>query len=454
MMKRYSINKRVLRTVFEIVVGTIVNMVLLFVVSYVLIFTGQLNTYGTDYNISLPNTISAKAITNQIKHTVFDYMLFDSNTGELISGRYQKQDLQYYRAVVDTGDSVNDGSILYTAYRTADFVLVVRKPTVPEFVNPSFRNISYNSVSYLLMVGLELLLITVSITRLLKEFTNNFRLIERIALNLGIPEADIDYKQTKMIEFNNILVKLYQKDGELMHLLAMEKKDKEDLSFQVAALAHDIKTPLTVLKGNIELLEMTKLDEKQRDFINSINHSIDVFEKYFNSMVDYSRLLIEDKDYQEDIYLSEFLDELSLEIQDIMLSEKIDFQIVNEVHTQVIKGNRLNLDRALINILSNAIRYCSGERKVILSIYEKSHFISFDIWNSGLSFTEDALKNAEKLFYTENKGRSDQHYGIGLSFAQKIAMRHQGKLVLLNPPKGGAQVNLLIKNIPEVTSKK
>ncbi len=93
------------------------------------------------------------------------------------------------------------------------------------------------------------------------------------------------------------------------------------MSFQVAALAHDIKTPLTVLKGNIELLEMTNLDEKQLDFMSSMNHSVGIFEKYFNSMVNYSRLLIEDKNYQEDIELSKFLDELSLECRDIMSSK-------------------------------------------------------------------------------------------------------------------------------------
>lgn len=446
-MKKYSINKRILRTIIEIVIGTIVNLFLLLVLSHILVLTGQLNTYGTDYNISVNDRKSTDSIKNQIDHTVFDYVLFDSKSGKLVSGKYQKQDLQHYKEVFDTGSSVSDGSILYTEYGDSNFTLVVRRPTIPEFVNPNFRHISYNSVSYLFFIGLELLLIFTSVIRLLKEFTKNFRLIEKISLNMGIPEMVIERKETEMLEFNNVLLTLYQKDEELTKLLEMEKKDKEDLSFQVAALAHDIKTPLTVLKGNIELLEMTDLDKKQLDFMSSMNHSVDILEKYFNSMVNYSRLLIEDKDYQEDIDLSEFLDELSLEFRDIITSKKIDFQIVNESQLEVIKGNRLNLDRALLNILSNALRYCSEEGEVVLSISESSNFVIFEIWNNGLPFTEEALKDGGKLFYTENKGRNDKHYGIGLSFAQKIAMRHQGQLVLSNPQKGGAQVTLLIKNL-------
>lgn len=446
MMKKYSINKRILRTALEIVFGTVVNVIMLLVLSYVLVFTGQLNTYGTDYHISISDSKSANSIKKQMDYSAFDYVLFDSKSSKLVSGKYQKQDLQHYKEVFDTGSSVIDGSILYTEYGDSNFTLVVRRPTIPEFVNPNFRHVSYNSVSYLFFIGIELLLIFTSVISLLKEFTKNFRLIEKISLNMGIPEMNIERKETEMLEFNNILLTLYQKDEELIKLLEMEKKDKEDLSFQVAALAHDIKTPLTVLKGNIELLEMTDLDEKQLDFVSSVNHSVGIFEKYFNSMVNYSRLLIEDKNYQEDIELSKFLDELSLECRDIMSSKRINFQIVNESHTKVIKGNRLNLDRALINILSNATRFCSEEGKVVLTISESSNFISFEIWNNGLPFTEEALKDGEKLFYTENKGRNDKHYGIGLSFAQKIAMRHQGQLVLSNPQNGGAQVTLLIKN--------
>ncbi|HGA1275762.1 TPA: sensor histidine kinase, partial [Streptococcus suis] len=141
MMKRYSINKRILRTVLEIVIGTVANVIMLLVLSYVLIFTGQLNTYGTDYHISISDSKSANGIKNQMDYSVFDYVLFDSDNGELVSGNYQKQDLQHYKEVFDTGSSVSEGSILFTKYENSDFILVIRRPTMPEFVNRNFRHI-------------------------------------------------------------------------------------------------------------------------------------------------------------------------------------------------------------------------------------------------------------------------------------------------------------------------
>ena len=176
-----------------------------------------------------------------------------------------------------------------------------------------------------------------------------------------------------------------------------------------------------------------------------MNNSIVIFERYFSSMIDYSRLLIEDKDYGEQIYLPDFLSDLSVEAKSVMNNAKVDFKIMNTTTLMFFKGNRFNLNRALINILANAARYSSGEKKVTLTIIEETEYINFGVWNNGLPFTEQSLLNADKLFYTENKGRNDKHYGLGLAFAKQVATRHFGELFLSNPDRGGAQVTLLIK---------
>ena len=75
-----------------------------------------------------------------------------------------------------------------------------------------------------------------------------------LALSAPLNSSDI-------AEFDTILTILSQKSDELAELIEKERNEKKDLSFQIAALAHDVKTPLTVIKGNLELLEMTSLTE-------------------------------------------------------------------------------------------------------------------------------------------------------------------------------------------------
>ncbi len=130
----------------------------------------------------------------------------------------------------------------------------------------------------------------------------------------------------------------------------------------------------------------------------------------------------------------------------LWLPKKVTFELTNSTSAKNFYGNQLNLNRALINILANAARYANAEKKVILSVKDTADFLIFEVWNSGSAFTPEALSNANKLFYTENFGRSSSHYGIGLSFAQKVAQKHEGRLVLTNPETGGAKVELYIKN--------
>lgn len=445
MIKKRSIRGRIIRTVLELVTGTLLSILLFFIFTYLLIFTGQLNVYGSKIEISVSNSSNLSDVAKAMDNSIFDYVVFNRKTGAIEEGNYQKKDFSTYREVFRKKDSISSESVYYGYYANSEFVLAVRQPMMPEFVNPNLRHISFNLFSYLFFLVVETILLIWSLTRLIKEFSRNFFLIQKIALNMGQSTFKDKNIPAQIQEFDEILSMLYQKDDELTSLLKFERREKKDLSFQVGALAHDVKTPLTVLKGNLELLELTDLTEQQKEFTRSMNNSIVIFERYFSSMIDYSRLLIEDKDYGEQIDLSEFLSELSVEAKSVMNNAKVDFKIINITKLVFFRGNRFNLNRALINILSNAARYSSGEKKVTLTIIEEIEYISFEVWNNGQPFSEQSLLNAEKLFYTENKGRDNKHYGLGLAFAKQVAARHLGKLILSNPGRGGAKVTLLIK---------
>lgn len=444
MTKTYSIRYRVGITVGEILIGIAILVIALLIIPYLLVFTKQLNIHGTSFDIVLGDKVSTEEITKQMDTLTFDYVLFNRKNGEVLNGNYQKTELSYYETVFEDKKPINVGTIDYKAYSNDRIVLVVRQPTLPEFVNPSLRKVSFNTLSIILFIVGTLSIVFISVTKLLREFAHDFRLIQKISLNMGSRDYKIERLTTKINEFNDILAMLYQKDDELTTLLEAERAEKKDLSFQVAALSHDVRTPLTVLKGNLELLEMTDLSNQQISFIGSINHSVSVFEKYFNSMITYSRLLIEERDYQEVIEVTEFMSGLQIEIQEIMHTEQVDFDMKNNLRITHFKGNRLNLERALINILVNAAQHAADVKQVSLTVKEEQDQLIFEIWNSGSRFSQQALNDANKLFFTEDNGRSSKHYGIGLSFAQGVAVRHQGKLQLLNPLKG-AQVNLIIR---------
>lgn len=71
------------------------------------------------------------------------------------------------------------GTIDYKAYSNDRIVLVVRQPTLPEFVNPSLRKVSFNTLSIILFIVGTLSIVFISVTKLLREFAHDFRLIQK-----------------------------------------------------------------------------------------------------------------------------------------------------------------------------------------------------------------------------------------------------------------------------------
>ncbi|GAB2025327.1 HAMP domain-containing sensor histidine kinase [Lactovum odontotermitis] len=444
MNRRYSITKRIYRAIAEIFIGVFLLFLFQLVFIFLLHLTGQLN-YAGEPNISFGQNASVSGIRREMKTRPYDYAVFDRNTGKLLAGRYVKTDLPEFETAFKKSRSIKRGLIDFNFFENRKLVFVLRSSQIPEVTSHSLRRFSVNNFSYIFMIAGLFLLIIYSATKLIREFVRNFRAVQTMSRQMGSSEQALKPEHSKIIEFDEVLSQLYTKGEELSTLIEAERTEKKDLSFQVAALSHDVKTPLTVLKGNIELLEMTELTVQQHDFVHSMKNSIKTFDNYFGAMVNYTRLLSDDGDYRETISFEGFMDGLLIEIEDLVKTYRVDFQLKITGQIETFHGNQVSLDRALINIFVNACHYAeAGDKQVTLVISEDMGHVIFEFWNNGRPFTESALKNAGKLFFTEDTGRSGKHYGVGLSFAQAVALKHGGALLLENPEMGGAKVTLTV----------
>lgn len=446
MGKKYSMRRRIWQAVIEIIIGTCLLILLLLGLTFFLRQIGQISGSET-IRLSLDSdNLTISDIEHDMKHYPYDYIIFDNETSKILGGHYVKSDVPSFVASKQSSHNITEGEITYTYSSNKHFSVVLRQNSMPEFTNHTLRSISYNQFTYLFFFLGEIILIIFSVYHLIREFSKNFQAVQKIALKMGEITTFPEQEESKIIEFDQVLNNLYSKSKELAFLIEAERHEKHDLSFQVAALSHDVKTPLTVLKGNIELLEMTEVNEQQADFIESMKNSLTVFDKYFNTMISYTKLLNDENDYKARISLEDFLIDLSFELEELSTTYQVDYQLVKKTDLTTFYGNTLALSRALINIFVNACQYAKeGEKIVSLSIYDDEKYLYFEIWNNGHPFSEQAKKNAGKLFFTEDTGRSGKHYGIGLSFTQGVALNHQGNLILSNPQKGGAEVILKIK---------
>lgn len=244
---------------------------------------------------------------------------------------------------------------------------------------------------YILGIGTSISIV-VALTRFVKEISLNFKEIKKLANKMGIEVLSENENYSKIIEFDDILRTLHIKGDNLKSLIEREILEKQDLSFQIAALSHDIKTPLTVLKGNLELLELTTLNKNQEGYIVSMNNSISVFEGYFNSLISYTRMLSEDRSVKL-ILVEKLLSELHFEVDDLLNINNIEFSICNRLIITSFYGDEENLIRALSNLLVNAIRFMPVlDKKIEVILSESGEQIHFEIWNNGERFSDSTLK--------------------------------------------------------------
>lgn len=197
----------------------------------------------------------------------------------------------------------------------------------------------------------------------------------------------------------------------------------------LAAVSHDLRTPLTRLK-----LRAEKVDEP--DLKSEIRSDIDEMASMIDATLDYLR-----GDNQPE-------KSCLLDISALVHSMAEDAEDRNESVTvtgnpQPIFAQPIALRRCLNNLIENAIRY--GNRADI-TLDDSGDSLIISINDSGLGIPEEQLENVFSPFYRLEASRSRHTggVGLGLSIAREIAQKHGGKLILKNAETGGLNSTLVL----------
>lgn len=261
-----------------------------------------------------------------------------------------------------------------------------------------------------------------------KNILNDLRILEE-----SIKKDDYD-KDLELAEFDLIAKTLKDKN----------KKIREKDSFiktSLAAISHDMKTPLTVINTNLSLLK--PIDLKNQARIVKIKGETDKIAAYIDDLMEVSGGFI-DQISLEKISLLEFLANLkaNLSLFEDMREEEIG--LINEINIRnkyYLKIDKIRFDKALSQLLTNAFEH--RKSAVWLELAEKNGEIIITVADDGAGFDEKSLKDGKNLFYTDNYGRtSGKGTGMGLFIANSYIEAMGGMLVLENQNGGRAKIFL------------
>jgi len=224
------------------------------------------------------------------------------------------------------------------------------------------------------------------------------------------------------------------------------KKEEERRSI-INGLTHDLRTPLTVIKGHTELmLEDILTEEQMKDSTVSIQKNVERLTRLVQALNEINKWQqTELLDKKQMVNMEEWLEE-RLKDYNILAQPKhinIEFRIEGKKDPVYLGSEAWN--QILDNLMSNSLRFTPQGGKILIQVVVDDENIKLKVEDSGCGFTNEDLKQAVVMFYQGDKSRnSGKHYGIGLYVVDYLVKKMNGSMNLYRASLGGAGIYIVI----------
>ena len=376
-----------------------------------------------------------------------EYALLDKNY-QLIETTLDENELEQAMRYATTGASDQNLQKRYLLVTRENEYIVLQYYIGAQYTN-EWMNEHLPSPDILLIVliaagGLFVCLLLT--TRFAKKL--RLQLVPLFEATSEVAKQNLDFEvgHSNIKEFEDVLISFSHMKESLKASLEQQWKAEQMQKEQIAALAHDLKTPLTVIQGNADLISVTELDEEQRLYAEYIGCSSEQMQLYIRTLIDISRAATGYQLNIEDIDLPAYIKQLREQIDALCQTKKIGLQMEIENLPAVLSADKLLLERAIMNVVNNALDYSQQDSSISISITGGKGNLQILVTDAGPGFSQEDLLHAEEQFYMADHSRSSNlHFGMGLFITKSIVQQHGGQLILSNSEKtGGAQVTMKI----------
>ncbi len=205
-----------------------------------------------------------------------------------------------------------------------------------------------------------------------------------------------------------------------------EKAIKNQKIF-VANISHDLKTPITIIRANADLIEN---EVKNKKSIKYIKQETEKLNHLVNEMLTLTRIdnTISKENFKS-FNFGDSLFDVVLPFESIAYEKGIRFNINIDEVTDYF-GDENNIQKLAEILIDNAMSYTAKGGIVDVNAYENSKAVTLSVTNTGEPISDEKKVEIFDRFYRESKSREStgNHYGLGLSIANTIVKKHNGKI--------------------------
>ncbi len=388
---------------------------------------------------------SAEEVTEDMIPPLCHYVIF-SMDGKILSGNMSEDSVRIARDVAD--HRAASGRYFYKVILRPNESVVLQYSLAPQYQSAFLREhliAPQNLLSIIAILGGAVIILVPSI-RFGKKMKQKIKPVMDAVERIKNQDLEYEASYCGVKEIDDCLSSINEMRTALKDSLERQWKTEQEKNRQMAALAHDIKTPLTVVRGNAELLSEKALAAEQKNYVGYIINSALQMQDYVQTLIEATKS-VEGYQYTcEKIRTKDILDDIQRQASGLAEAYHLKINWEEQYMSEAVSVAYDQIVRAFMNVIKNAAEHTPEGGTIYISIKEQNRELSFTVEDTGGGFTKEALLHGTEQFFMDDTSRSDgTHYGIGLFSAKTIAEKHGGRILLTNSKEtGGAKVDIFL----------
>ena len=372
----------------------------------------------------------------------YEYQLRDN--GEIIENTIDERYNQKISEALQKGESSKDkiiGSDVFKAFKNGNKDLIIKYKISAIPTNPNVYKIigNFELVYFTSMFCLWLIGFIYLISNLTRKLRSEIRKISKANDNIEKLQLEFEREHSDYIEISGVLDSIDSMARSLKASLEKQWNMQMTQREMIESITHDVRTPITLIKGNIELLkeDQENVLERAEDALSGVER-LEYFLKKLNDFSDLTEV-------PKEVVSKGVLDYWIKIVTSICKLKGFSLSILS-YDASNIKLDKNSISIAIQNLVNNAIENSSVGSTIFIGFYDDIDDYTIVVRDQGDGLNNDILYNLREK-YVSTKMYDNNIHGLGLSIVTKILETNKGQLLLKNYDNqgNGAEAKMVFK---------
>jgi len=339
--------------------------------------------------------------------------------------------------------------LLFNEHSQGKIFLVYDSTSASQELNQFKKSVIYTLILFLVIIISINTLITYFLS---KQIVNPLTRLKNAAMQIRKGNYDFHLKSPSKDEIGELFQSFEEARKQLKESEETKNKYEQNRNELITNISHDLKTPITTIKGYIEGIMdgVPKSKEKRDKYLKTIHQNAIHMESLIEDLFLLSKFDLGQSFYQfENINIKDYLADSYEELRFNLAEKGISLEFVaNYNKSNPVKADRQQLKRVILNIINNAINFKKEANSVIKMILTETESEAIiEISDNGKGISKEMLDKIFERFYKADKARSNKTpgTGLGLHIAQKIISDHGGRIWAQSKKEYGTSIFFALK---------